>query len=259
MSTFRGRMLCFGYLYIWEVAPEMLLVSRCSIFSESFQVHFHMFDVFGASEGSLKTPCVYLIYFYEQINKSSSLKKKGMINIKYAPFPSPCPIQWNPRLVATCEALQASCSPTREAQPPRSAAACEEGLAALPHDATPQRVVIARKSTKPNRITIQVLGTAHPLSLSGKGPVIFKSSSTFPNMLWTRHHSFAIRSLDATWCHYDCNPRHPCKLNAPDSKTMGSSKKYSLCIAFQWHNSSHCPSNKTHPNRCTIKYNYIIM
>ncbi len=89
--------------------------------------------------------------------------------------------------------------------------------------------------------------TAHPLSLSGKGPVIFKSSSTFPKLLWTRHHSFAIRSLDATGCNYDCNPRHPCKLNAPDSKTMGSSKKYSLCIAFQWHNSSHCPSNKTPP------------
>ena len=33
------------------------------LFSESFQVHFHMFDVFGASGGSLKTPCVYLIYF----------------------------------------------------------------------------------------------------------------------------------------------------------------------------------------------------
>jgi len=81
-----------------------------------------------------------------------------MIDIKYT---------FSQSQLATCQALQASCSPTREAQPPRSATACEEGLVALPHDATPQRV-------------------------------IFKSSSAFPKILWTRHHSFAIRSLDAT-------------------------------------------------------------
>lgn len=191
----------------------MPLVSRCSIFSESFpesRGQFHMFDVFGAwGESSNQKLHVFIWSIcFEQFwfNKSRSVEEKGMIDIKYT---------FSQSQLATCQALQASCSPTREAQPPRSATACEEGLVALPHDATPQRV-------------------------------IFKSSSAFPKILWTRHHSFAIRSLDATWCNYDCNARH-----APDSNTMGSSKKYSFCIAFECHNSSHCPANKTHPNMCT--------
>ena len=153
----------------------MPLVSRCSIFSESFpesRGQFHMFDVFGAS-GESSNPKLHVFIWsicYEQFwfNKSRSVEEKGMIDIKYT---------FSQSLVATCQALQASCSPTREAQPPCSATACEEGLVALPHDATSQRV-------------------------------IFKSSSAFPKILWTRHHSFAIRSLDATWCNYLCNARH---------------------------------------------------
>lgn len=155
---------------------------------------------FWSLRGKLKskTPCLYLIYLLWTILIQQTKKRWRKRHDRYQ-------YTFSQSLVATGQALQASCSPTREAQPPRSATACEEGLVALLHDAPPQRV-------------------------------IFKSSSAFPKILWTRHHSFAIRSLDATWCNYDCNARHAPRstpfalpLNAIIPATVPQTKHTQIC------------------------------
>lgn len=89
MSMFLGKMLCVGYLYIWE-APKMPLVSRCSIFSESFpesRGQFHMFDV---SNQKLHVFIWSICYEQFWFNKSRSVEKKrhDRYQIHFFPVPS---------------------------------------------------------------------------------------------------------------------------------------------------------------------------
>lgn len=166
-------MLCLGYLIIFVYLLQVCLLFRdVPFFSESF-VSF-ICSMFLELQGKARKLHVFIWSIcYEQFNKSSSLEKKAwsISNMHFLPAPS-CNLP----------------SPVSKL------------LADLRGAATAQRHGVRRRS-----------GGAAAWCHASASCVIFKSSSAFPKILWTRHHSFAIRSLDATWCKYDCNARH-----APD-------------------------------------------